>query len=260
MLHAALLAVLRRARVPRHSRRPPRLNRAPHPHPPPWRCADADQRRAAGPGCGRHARAHAVQRRLPRGAPGHPGAACRLHPHPPHLGVGGWVLPMVPCGCSRRLACSGCNRSPPPARESHPLPTRPAAAAPGLPQAFWEALASLAVEDQADFLRFVTSCPRPPLLGFQYLEPPLCIQVHSAAQCSAACSSTARFARRDPCIASGSPLGGRLVVQGACPHMQRCLPGHAREPPPHPSPLPRRRPARRWTPARWSGFPPPRPA
>lgn len=30
---------------------------------------------------------------------------------------------------------------------------------------------------QAAFLRFITSCPRPPLLGFKYLEPPLGIQV-----------------------------------------------------------------------------------
>lgn len=32
-------------------------------------------------------------------------------------------------------------------------------------------------EEQKAFLRFVTSCSRPPLLGFQYLEPKLCIQV-----------------------------------------------------------------------------------
>lgn len=46
-------------------------------------------------------------------------------------------------------------------------------------QDFWKALASLSAEEQGDFLRFVTSCPRPPLLGFRYLQPPLCIQVHS---------------------------------------------------------------------------------
>ena len=32
-------------------------------------------------------------------------------------------------------------------------------------------------EDQRAFLRFVTSVSRGPLLGFRYLEPPLCIQV-----------------------------------------------------------------------------------
>lgn len=43
--------------------------------------------------------------------------------------------------------------------------------------AFWEALSGMTPQEQADFLRFVTSCPRPPLLGFGYLEPPLCIQM-----------------------------------------------------------------------------------
>ncbi len=31
--------------------------------------------------------------------------------------------------------------------------------------------------EQADFLRFVTSCPRPPILGFRHLQPPLTIQM-----------------------------------------------------------------------------------
>ena len=30
-------------------------------------------------------------------------------------------------------------------------------------------------EEQARFLKFVTGCSRAPLLGFKYLEPPLCI-------------------------------------------------------------------------------------
>ncbi|PRW45057.1 E3 ubiquitin- ligase UPL6 [Chlorella sorokiniana] len=42
---------------------------------------------------------------------------------------------------------------------------------------FWRALATFSPQEQADFLRFVTSCPRPPLLGFRYLEPPLAIQL-----------------------------------------------------------------------------------
>jgi hypothetical protein len=43
-------------------------------------------------------------------------------------------------------------------------------------QEFWRALATFTPHEQADFLRFVTSCPRPPLLGFRYLEPPFAIQ------------------------------------------------------------------------------------
>jgi len=41
----------------------------------------------------------------------------------------------------------------------------------------WEVLSSMSSVEQADFLRFVTSCPRPPLLGFSTLEPPLTIQM-----------------------------------------------------------------------------------
>lgn len=40
-----------------------------------------------------------------------------------------------------------------------------------------QALESLTGEQQGQFLKFVTSCSRPPLLGFKYLEPPLCIQM-----------------------------------------------------------------------------------
>lgn len=43
-------------------------------------------------------------------------------------------------------------------------------------QWFWEALASLGPAEQRAFLKFVTSCPRPPLQGFRDLHPPLCIQ------------------------------------------------------------------------------------
>ncbi|KAG2492353.1 hypothetical protein HYH03_009301 [Edaphochlamys debaryana] len=44
----------------------------------------------------------------------------------------------------------------------------------------WEALASFTPEQQGAFLKFVTSCSRPPLLGFKYLEPRLCIQMSGA--------------------------------------------------------------------------------
>ncbi|EIE22502.1 HECT-domain-containing protein [Coccomyxa subellipsoidea C-169] len=42
---------------------------------------------------------------------------------------------------------------------------------------FWRALQDFTPEQQKAFLRFVTSCSRPPLLGFQYLDPKLCIQM-----------------------------------------------------------------------------------
>jgi ubiquitin-protein ligase E3 C len=38
-------------------------------------------------------------------------------------------------------------------------------------QAFWEIIASMSSEQQQRFLKFVTSCPRSPLLGFEQLTP-----------------------------------------------------------------------------------------
>lgn len=35
---------------------------------------------------------------------------------------------------------------------------------------FWRALATFSPQEQADFLRFITSCPRPPLLGFRWVR------------------------------------------------------------------------------------------
>lgn len=43
-------------------------------------------------------------------------------------------------------------------------------------QAFWELIEGMTVEEQADLLKFVTSCSRQPLLGFSHLNPPFCIQ------------------------------------------------------------------------------------
>ncbi|CAD7703489.1 unnamed protein product [Ostreobium quekettii] len=42
---------------------------------------------------------------------------------------------------------------------------------------FWEALGTFSPEDQRAFLKFVTACSRAPLLGFNYLQPHLCIQM-----------------------------------------------------------------------------------
>lgn len=43
-------------------------------------------------------------------------------------------------------------------------------------QWFWNAMRSFTPEEQSSFLKFVTSSSRQPLLGFQYLHPPICIQ------------------------------------------------------------------------------------
>ncbi len=46
-----------------------------------------------------------------------------------------------------------------------------------------QALRTFSPEDQRAFLRFVTSVSRGPLLGFRYLEPPLCIQARMDTLC-----------------------------------------------------------------------------
>lgn len=43
-------------------------------------------------------------------------------------------------------------------------------------QWFWETVRSFDEEQQGQFLKFVTSCSRPPLLGFERLNPPICVQ------------------------------------------------------------------------------------
>ena len=45
---------------------------------------------------------------------------------------------------------------------------------------FWSVLAELSAEDCSLFLKFVTSCSKPPLLGFAHLQPPFTIQCVAA--------------------------------------------------------------------------------
>ncbi len=49
-----------------------------------------------------------------------------------------------------------------------------------------QALERFTPDQQAAFLRFVTACSRPPLLGFRYLEPQLCVQMAGSALDAAA--------------------------------------------------------------------------
>jgi len=42
--------------------------------------------------------------------------------------------------------------------------------------AFWRVVADMEEEQKRSLLKFVTSCSRPPLLGFKELDPPFCIQ------------------------------------------------------------------------------------
>ena len=41
---------------------------------------------------------------------------------------------------------------------------------------FWKVVRGLDDDQRRQLLRFVTSCSRPPLLGFKDLDPPFCIQ------------------------------------------------------------------------------------
>lgn len=60
---------------------------------------------------------------------------------------------------------------------------RPAAAAGGYHEehpviiTLWETLRGFTPQQQRQFLKFVTSCSRAPLLGFAYLEPQVCVQM-----------------------------------------------------------------------------------
>ena len=42
--------------------------------------------------------------------------------------------------------------------------------------AFWDIIANMSLEEQGNFLKFITSCSRQPLLGFKQLDPLICIQ------------------------------------------------------------------------------------
>ncbi|KAJ1628340.1 HECT-domain-containing protein [Pavlovales sp. CCMP2436] len=44
-------------------------------------------------------------------------------------------------------------------------------------EAFWEVVLEMGAEQRAAMLRFATSSARPPLLGFQWLNPPFCVQM-----------------------------------------------------------------------------------
>ncbi|QDZ19376.1 HECT domain-containing ubiquitin-protein ligase [Chloropicon primus] len=41
---------------------------------------------------------------------------------------------------------------------------------------FWSVVSGFTIEEQQKLLKFITACSRPPLLGFSFLEPQLCIQ------------------------------------------------------------------------------------
>lgn len=43
-------------------------------------------------------------------------------------------------------------------------------------QAFWKIIEEMSTEDQGNFLRFVTSCSRQPLMGFGTLNPTFAVQ------------------------------------------------------------------------------------
>ena len=43
-------------------------------------------------------------------------------------------------------------------------------------QGFWSVVGEMSLEDQGNLLKFVTSCARQPLLGFQQLTPLFCVQ------------------------------------------------------------------------------------
>lgn len=57
-------------------------------------------------------------------------------------------------------------------------------------QFFWQAVTSFSPDDRALLLKFITSCSRPPLLGFGELNPKICIRFSSADQSRLPTAST----------------------------------------------------------------------
>ena len=96
------------------------------------------------------------------------------------------------------------------------IPSQPESQDHPVIHAFWQALATFTPQEQADFLRFVTSCPRPPLLGFRYLEPPLAIQAGALRDLPLGCSPTTH-----------PPFPCQCSLPGAClmnVHLTVCQP------------------------------------
>ena len=78
-----------------------------------------------------------------------------------------------------------------------------------------QALQDFTPDQQKAFLRFVTACSRPPLLGFKYLDPALCIQVRAAASApvrltDCQISTTARQPSQPGCNSYASAYPGTM--------------------------------------------------
>lgn len=73
-------------------------------------------------------------------------------------------------------------------------------------RALWAVLKEFGNDERKAFLKFVTSCSQPPLLGFKHLEP------RFAVQCVA------------PNGAGNSPIGGMLALIGLTPAERQRLP------------------------------------
>jgi len=78
---------------------------------------------------------------------------------------------------------------------------------------FWQVVSTLNPAEKTDLLRFVTSCSRPPLLGFCHLHPPFTIHKVRVN------SRPLRRARNVVCLQATAPLW--LVAR--CPAMRRSL-------------------------------------
>jgi len=89
-----------------------------------------------------------------------------------------------------------------------------------------QAVSGFTDEERAALLRFVTSVPRPPLLGFKYLEPQLCIQARAGCRpylCNACGRASLRFkhAAVNRLHTSGPTWSGptaNLLLFSCCPN------------------------------------------
>ena len=78
-------------------------------------------------------------------------------------------------------------------------------------QQFWEVVSHFSEEDKKKLLKFVTSCSRPPLLGFKELYPKFCIHSSGSGDEHLPTASTCMNMLKLPEYSSAETLSERLL-------------------------------------------------
>lgn len=78
-------------------------------------------------------------------------------------------------------------------------------------KAFWEIVADFSEANKRKLLKFITSCSRPPLLGFKDLYPALCIQNAGNEPDRLPTSSTCMNLLKLPCVYDKGLMKEKLI-------------------------------------------------